>query len=89
MNKIIRIKTINLSPILKDDIKNIIDRLEKDNFSSVSNNAAIRLFPRFIPKEYRINKTIICKSGTIFLSPKYCIERTGDFSFRIRKNDQS
>jgi len=86
MNKIIRVKIHRLSPLLKLSIKKTIDRLEKDNFSEVSNPTVIRLIPRYIPKVYKDNNILLCKSGVIFLKPTHYLERINDYSFRIRKH---
>ena len=84
MNKIIKVIRMKTPDDIKDEMRKVLDRLEKENFASTDNVAVMRLFPRFIPDVYKRDNTIFCKEGVIFVKPTYYIERCSDYSFKIK-----
>jgi len=84
MNKIIKVIRMKTPEDVKQEMKKVIDRLEKENFAKTDSSAVMRLFPRFIPDVYKRDNTVYCKEGIIFLKPTYYVERCGDYSFKIK-----
>jgi len=87
MNKIIKVIRMKTPEDVRQEMKKVLDRLEKENFAKTDNSAVMRLFPRFIPDVYKRDNTVFCKEGIIFIKPTYYVERCGDYSFKIKVRD--
>ena len=68
---------------IKDEIRFIIDQLEKYNYAMASNANAKRVFCRFIPSSY--DNIIMSRKDFIIIHPKYEITRVDSYSFRIKE----
>ena len=84
MNTIIKVNSLGLSEDMRKSIKHIVDQLERYNYAICNNVNARRMFPRFIPYNYRTNNIIIFEGCLIAIKPEYKIERYDEFSFRIK-----
>jgi hypothetical protein len=97
MNKIIKVCRISTDEDTRKALIDIIELLEKQNFAIVENLNASKEFSRCLPIFYK-EKDIILVSETsrqknkpkrkiITVSPEYCIEKSGDFNFRVKLRD--
>jgi len=94
MNKLIRVCRISTDEDTRRALISIIDLLEKQNFAIVENLNASKEFARCLPTFYK-EKDIILVSETskqrnkpkkkiITVKPDYCVEKSGDFTFRVK-----
>lgn len=90
MNKIVKIITLNLDDDTKNDIKRVIDQLEKHNYALTTNGKIPRLLSKYIPPFYKENDIVMFTryrkhpKSIIIIDPKYNIERKTMYCFRIR-----
>lgn len=86
----IKIIRFGVSEDIKQAIRNIIDDLERYNYSFVTDPRAIRMFSRFVPDEYKGNIIVIGKSihkkrrgNTINIEHGYKIKKNENYDFEI------
>jgi len=89
----IRLIRLGFSDEVKEALTDIINQLEKQNIAITENVRAIRLFSRSIPNHYKQDGTVIIsriinkdlKGNMIFISKRFRIEKSNDFSFFIKE----
>ena len=99
MNKLIKVCRISTDEDTRKAIIGIIDLLEKQNFAIVENLNASKEFSSCLPPVYREKEIIFIsetlrqknkvKKKIITVKPEYCIEKSGDFTFRVKLRDSS
>ena len=92
MSKIIKVVKLSTPEETRVSLRSIVNQLQANNYAISSDMNAVRLFSRFIPKEYKDNKMIIFSRpvnrpggvSVITVKPDFVVEKCGEYSFRIK-----
>jgi len=91
MSKIIKVVKLSTPEETRVSLRNIVNQLEVNNYAVTSDMNAVRLFSRFVPKNYKDNTIIFSRPANkirgvsiITVKPDFVIEKCGEYSFKIK-----